>query len=213
MRVSALARLEPPLTHELFHLWIPNALRLTGDYDWFYEGFTNYQALRAAQRLGFINFDGELDALARAYDACESAKDRGAASLVEASARRWSGANALIYNKGTLVAALYDLRLRKLTGGKRSLDDLYRALFRDAHAPATGGRDANAFVIAKLNEIAGDREIVTQFVEGTGEIDLGAELSPYGLRVERVGARTHIFVASNLSGSQRDLLREIGYNN
>jgi hypothetical protein len=211
-KVSALARLEPPLTHELFHLWIPNALRLGGDYDWFYEGFTNYQALRASQLLGFITFDGELDALARAYDACESAKDRGAASLVEASSRRWSGANALIYNKGTLVAALYDLRLRKLTGGKRSLDDLYRALFRDARASA-GARDGNAFVIAKLNEVAGDREIVARFVEGTGEIDLGAELSPYGLRVERAGARTHIFVSNQLSGSQRDLLRQIGYNN
>jgi len=52
----ALAQLSVPLTHELFHLWVPNGLGLSGDYDWFYEGFTVYQAARAGVRLGFFTF-------------------------------------------------------------------------------------------------------------------------------------------------------------
>ncbi|MFN2533491.1 MAG: hypothetical protein ABR555_19595, partial [Pyrinomonadaceae bacterium] len=37
-KVGALSQLGLALTHELFHLWIPNGLALKGDYDWFYEG-------------------------------------------------------------------------------------------------------------------------------------------------------------------------------
>ncbi|MCA1818309.1 MAG: hypothetical protein LC746_18355 [Acidobacteria bacterium] len=67
-------------------------------------------------------------------------------------------------------------------------------------------------MIARLKESLGDKEFASRLVEGAGVIDLGAELSPYGLHVERVGARTRVSVASQPSGSQRDLLRQIGYN-
>ncbi len=39
-RKSVLSRLGIVLSHELFHLWVPNSLKLEGDYDWFFEGFT-----------------------------------------------------------------------------------------------------------------------------------------------------------------------------
>src|SRR6266571_3778269 len=55
-KTAALSQLSVPLTHELFHLWVPNALALTGEYDWFYEGFTVYQASRAAVRLELLTF-------------------------------------------------------------------------------------------------------------------------------------------------------------
>src|SRR6185295_10995066 len=44
-RRKVLARLGIVLSHELFHLWVPNSLKLKGDYDWFFEGFTLYHAL------------------------------------------------------------------------------------------------------------------------------------------------------------------------
>ena len=56
------------LAHELFHLWVPNSLKLAGDYDWFFEGFTIYQALRLDLRLHLISFDDYLDTIARVYD-------------------------------------------------------------------------------------------------------------------------------------------------
>ncbi len=55
-------------SHELLHLWVPNSLKLEGDYDWFFEGFTLYMALRTALELKVINFKGFLNTLAGAYD-------------------------------------------------------------------------------------------------------------------------------------------------
>src|SRR5205814_3235114 len=50
-KVGALAQLSTPLTHELFHLWVSNGLALDGDYDWFYEGLSVFDAARSAVRL------------------------------------------------------------------------------------------------------------------------------------------------------------------
>ncbi|HVG31395.1 MAG TPA: hypothetical protein VM864_16915 [Pyrinomonadaceae bacterium] len=208
-KVSALARLGAPLAHELFHLWVPNGLGLAGDYGWFYEGFTNYQALRASQRLGDLNFNDYLDSLARASDAYDALKGQDTVSLLEASSRRWSGSNALVYHKGMLVAALYDLKLRSATGGKRSLDDVYRALFRRAQS-GSRGLDANAVALGTLEELLGGREFTDRFIRGARIIDLAAELQPYGLRLEKMGARSRVVVSSSLRGAQRDLLRQIG---
>ncbi|MDT7602305.1 MAG: hypothetical protein QOF61_302 [Acidobacteriota bacterium] len=211
-KLSALARLSSPLAHESFHLWVPNGLSLTGDYAWFYEGFTNYQALRVSQRLGNLSFDDYLDALAHTYDGYELLKPQDTVSLLEASARRWSGADALIYSKGMLVAALYDLSVRKSTGGRRSLEDVYRVLFRRAQTQPHE-RDGNASVLSALDEVSGANGFTSRFIKGVEKIDLGAELTPFGLRVERVGSRNRIVVSTSLSSSQRDLLRQIGYNN
>ncbi|MBV9211739.1 MAG: hypothetical protein JOZ52_13955, partial [Acidobacteria bacterium] len=59
-KVAALAQLSSPLTHELFHLWVPNGLKLDGNYGWFYEGFTLYQAMCAGVRLNFLTFQDYL---------------------------------------------------------------------------------------------------------------------------------------------------------
>jgi hypothetical protein len=210
-RVSAVARLTTPLAHELFHLWIPNALALTGEYAWFYEGFTNYQALRASQRLNFLNFDDYLAALARAYDSYELMRETDTLSLVEASARRWSGTNALVYHKGMLAAAIYDLNLRSVTRGKRSLDDVYRELFRRARTVGDS-RDGNTLVLDTLKSVAGGRDFAARLVVVPHKIDLGSELSTFGLTVETFGASHQVIVANSLSGWQRDLLRQVGYN-
>src|SRR5207237_2591276 len=66
-KVAALVRLSTPLTHELFHLWVPNGLALNDDYAWFYEGFTVYQAARTAVRVSLLTLPELLNAIARAY--------------------------------------------------------------------------------------------------------------------------------------------------
>jgi hypothetical protein len=45
-KTQSLQRLHEQLRHELFHLWIPNDLDLSGNYDWFYEGFALYKSLK-----------------------------------------------------------------------------------------------------------------------------------------------------------------------
>lgn len=210
-KVAALARLSVPLTHELFHLWVPNALALDGEYGWFYEGFTMYQAMRAAVQLNLLIFEDFLDAVGRSFDAYATARERDKLSLVAQSERRWTGSPALIYQKGMLVAFLYDLTLRQSSGGKRSLDDVYRALFRK-HRAEEARTDGNRAVLDALNEPAEMRDFTRRYVESAGPIDLAAAIAPFGLRVESGGVRTHLSVAASLKREQRDLLRKFGYN-
>jgi predicted metalloprotease with PDZ domain len=210
-KTAALAQLSFPLAHELFHLWIPNGLHLDGNYDWFYEGFTLYQALRAAVRLNLLTFQDYLNALGRAFDAYKSAQGREKLSLIEASERRWTLSPALVYNKGMLSAFLYDLSLRQKTKGKRSLDDVYRELFRLGSA-SQARRDGNQMALAALNNAGEMQDVTRVYIQSASAIDLAAAIAPFGLRLEPGGVRTRIAVADSLSGAQRDLLRKFGYN-
>jgi predicted metalloprotease with PDZ domain len=132
-------------------------------------------------------------------------------SLLEASTRRWTLSPALVYNKGMLAAFLYDLGLRQKTKGKRSLDDVYRELFRLGNA-SQARRDGNQAVLAALNGAGEMQNVTGRYIESAGAIDLAAAIAPFGLRIETGGVRTRIAVADSLSGAQRDLLRKFGYN-
>ena len=210
-KVTALALLSTPLTHELFHLWVPNGLSLDGNYDWFYEGFTLYQAMRAGMRLGMLSFQDYLQAMGRANDIYLSSSERDRWSLIEASERRWTGATSLVYNKGMLIAFLYDLYLRERSGGKRSLDNVYRELFR-LYGRTGIRRDGNNAILSVLG---GEREFsdfVRRYIESAAAIDLKSALPVYGLQVMPGGVRTHVQVTDSLNRRQRDLLGQLGYN-
>jgi predicted metalloprotease with PDZ domain len=210
-RTVALAQLGVPLTHELFHLWIPNGLALDGDYDWFYEGFTIYQAMRVGMRLELLTFQDYLNALGRAFDSYTSISGRDQLSLVGASEQRWKSQSGLVYHKGLIVAFLYDLTLRQQTKNNRSLDDVYRELFR-RHRSSEAKADGNSAVISILKSQSGMQEFVRQFIENPVVIDLRSAVAPFGLEVSRGGVRTHLAVSDSLSRAQRDLLRKFGYN-
>jgi len=216
-KVAALVRLSTPLTHEFFHLWVPNGLALHDDYDWFYEGFTVYQAARTAVRLNLLTLPEFLNAIARAYDGYVAGVDHDRWSLVEASQRRWTVGESSVYSKSMVVAFLYDLKLRSQSHGKRSLDDVYRKLFQRYRSsdPASSTLNDGVGNDAVMNVLAGEsisQDFVQMFVRNPVVINLQAELAPFGLRAEKFGSRTSISVSEQLTKRQRDLLRELGYN-
>lgn len=216
-KVGALAQLSTPLTHELFHLWVPNQLALAGNYDWFYEGFTVYQAARTAVRLDLLTFPEFLNALGRAYDGYLNSIDRDRWSLGEASERRWTTGQSAVYAKSMVVAFLYDLRMRGESRGKRSLDEVYRKVFQTYRVPESGGKEAqpvdgNEVLIKALATDAAMQDFVRAFVARPASINLSQQLAPYGLTVETFGLRTRIAVSNELNKQQRDLLRQLGYN-
>jgi predicted metalloprotease with PDZ domain len=210
-KLAARAQLDGALTHELFHLWVPNGLALEGEYDWFYEGFTNYVALRAGMKRGQLTFNDYLNALGAAYDSYRRARGPREVSLPEASQRRFAGSGALVYHKGLLVAFLYDLALMRQTGGKNSLTDVYRELFR-RHARGNPPADGNNAVVQILSSTGGMSAFVEHYVQGATELTLSPLIEPFGLRVEPGGARTHVGVSETLDPAQRELLRKLGYN-
>lgn len=213
-RIGALAQLGNALTHEAFHLWIPNGVALRGDYDWFYEGFTMYQAARAAVRLGLVTWPEFLNAIARAYDGSSATANAESLSLIDASKQRWTVGSSTVYSKAMVVAFIYDLNLRNQTGGKRSLDDVYRRLFRE-HPRRSAVKqleaDGNAATTAALQSELASRNFVERFITARGSVDLKKELAPFGLSVEKL-VRTHISVSEDLLKRQRDLLKQLGYN-
>lgn len=220
-KIAALAQLSVPLTHELLHFWVPNGLALEGDYDWFYEGFTIYQAARTSVRLDLLQFQEFLDAISRAYDAYRLGLDHDRWSLVEASKRRWTGGEYVVYSKSMVIAFLYDLKLRSASRGKHSLDEVYRQIFREhrvseagAGPASPGGQrgDGSEAAIEALGFYPGVQDFGRLFIRDGVAINLQEQLAPFGLRVETFGLRTRISVSEVLTRQQRDLLHELGYN-
>ena len=154
-------------THELLHLWVPNSLRLTGDYDWFFEGFTLYTALVTALDLKLIDFDEYVDTLTRVYDSYLSRADD--LSLIDASERRWTTSNATVYDKGMLVAFLYDLAIRRESTGRTRLLNLYRELFRPQVFEPADGNDA---IIQLLSSTPAGADLANNYIKGQRQLEL-----------------------------------------
>jgi predicted metalloprotease with PDZ domain len=200
------AQLEVIFAHELFHLWVPNSLRLEGDYDWFFEGFTLYQALLTARELELISFQEYLNTLSRVYDSYRSSADH--LSLIEASEQRWSGSGSTVYDKGMLVAFLYDLMLREESGGKSGVAEKYRELFRQYTVNAANGNEA---IISLLTTSSATAEFLKLYVENKKSLELEQSLTRYGFSTVSNGTQTHLRVADNPSEAQSRLLRTLGY--
>jgi predicted metalloprotease with PDZ domain len=111
-----------------------------------------------------------------------------------------------------LVAFFYDLALMRETGGKSSLEAVYRELFRRYGPQGERAEDGNRAVVEALGAMPGMRDFVERQVVGASEIELARQIEPFGLRVEPGGARTHVGVAASLERPQRELLRKLGYN-
>ena len=193
-------------THEMLHFWVPNALKLEGDYDWFFEGFTMYMALRTALDLKIIKFDGFLGTLGGAYKYYLDHPDT--VSLIEASETRWTGGWSHVYIKGMLVAFLYDLMLRKESGGKATLAHRYRELFNGGAADGANGNEA---IIKVLGLSPALKEFTKSFIEGRTQVKLEEHVREYGLQLHWSDMKTQLTVNSKLNDDQKQVLRSLGY--
>jgi predicted metalloprotease with PDZ domain len=195
-------------THELFHLWVPNSLKLEGDYDWFFEGFTLYIALRMALELDVIKFKEFLNTLGRAYDSYLSQPDDS--SLLEASEKRWTTSGSQVYVKGMLVAFLYDLLVRKESAGRATLEDRYRDLFSGRGAEHSQGNEA---IIKVLGTSPVMIDFTKTYIENVRKLELNRVLPAYGLVMDSTGKASRLRVNRELNDEQKRLLRSLGYRN
>jgi len=129
--------------HELFHVWQP--FRPGADGRWISEGFAEYYSLTLQHRAGRLS-------------------DRSFARGVALFARygRWgidlsrTREPAALNNSAPFVMYWLDTEIRAATGGKRSLDDVVRALARD------GGLLTTASLMRAVSRSAG-RDFSAQF--------------------------------------------------
>lgn len=126
------------LGHEYGHSWIPNELgampeeQEARDY-WLSEGFDDYVATKVLLRSGLWSLrdyiDDKNETLLR-YGT-SPAKTIAAADVAE---RFWTdqAVQQVSYDRGHLLAAMFDARIREATGGRKSLDQVLRRQRRAA---------------------------------------------------------------------------------
>lgn len=209
-KTQSLQRLHEQLRHEIFHLWFPGGVNLSGNYDWFYEGFALYQSLKIAVAVNRIRFEDFLDTLARAHsiDTLQTQKQ----SLIEASKNRWNGANTQVYARGMLVAFLIDIALLRKSKGKNALPDLLREIYQKHKFPAqrTDGSAAILNVLVSRGEL---QSIVERYIKSSETIAWQTDLEAVGIESATENFSTKLKVKANPTGRQKDLLDKLGYNN
>ncbi|CAN5268884.1 hypothetical protein BH20ACI2_BH20ACI2_05110 [soil metagenome] len=206
---QSLQRLHEQLRHEIFHLWIPNGVNLTGNYDWFYEGFALYQSLKTGVAVNRLRFDDLLDTISRAYDIDASRADNG--SLIDASKARWNGSNTQVYARGIMIAFACDLTMLRASRGKRSISDVLRKVF-DRHR-ASPPQNANVAILEILRLHTELRPIADSSIANSRPIDWPDLLRSGGLEMYTRDQLVRIKVVDGPSGRQREVLDRLGYNN
>ena len=209
-KTQSIQRLHEQLRHEIFHLWIPNGVNLTGSYDWFYEGFALYESLKTAVALNRIRFDDFLDTLARAHSIDTLQTQRP--SLIEASRSRWAGANTQVYARGMLVAFLCDLAIIQRGKGWNSVDELVKTVFQTYHnvAEPHDGTEAVVSIMRSRPELTA---IVDRYIQGKETINWDNDLRLAGIESTSANFNTTLKVVGKPSDRQKALLDKLGYNN
>jgi len=198
-------------SHEYFHTWNVKRIKPAAfaPYDlskeaytpllWLFEGFTSYYDDLMLVRSGVIDEGAYLKLLAKTVNGVLRGAGRGKQSVAESSFDAWTkyyrqdenATNAVVsyYTKGSLIGLALDLTIRAETRGKKSLDDVMRALWqrygRDFYAPdgEVGRGVTEAEVDALFDDVTGLRlkRLLDRWVRGTEDLPLAKLLAPSGI--------------------------------
>jgi predicted metalloprotease with PDZ domain len=195
------------VAHEFFHLWNVKRIRpaALGPFDygrenftrllWAMEGVTTYYDRHFLVRAGLLTPADYLKRLSEDIEKHLETPGRTVQSLADASFDAWikfynpgeHSPNATIsyYEKGALVSLLLDLYLRWKTKGKRCLDDVLRALWKEYAAHGIGFPERRYEEVC--SEVAGTRMdgFFDRFIRGTGELDFAQYFAAVGIRLDR----------------------------
>lgn len=188
-------------SHEFFHAWNVRRLRPRGlvkyDYEsenytpslWIAEGITSYYEDLLLVRAGLISKKEFLERLNKNIEGVQKTPGRAKQSLSESSYDAWikfyrpdeNSRNTRIsyYSKGAVVAFLLDTKIRELTDGAKSLDDVMRTMYqryqKSGYEPSDFRRVAS--------EIAGDdlNDWFASAVDSTDELDFSNVDNWFGL--------------------------------
>jgi predicted metalloprotease with PDZ domain len=189
-------------THEFTHAWNVKRLRPVAlgpfDYDrenytpslWIAEGVTDYYSWLLPPRAGLATRAQALADIAGAIRALQQQPGRLVQPLAQASSDAWikqyrpdeNSVNTSIsyYTKGSVVGLLLDARIRHLTDGARSLDDVMRAAYAK-YSGASGYTPVEFQAVASAVAGRDLRSFFRQALETTDELDYSEVLDWYGL--------------------------------
>ncbi len=218
-------------SHEYFHTW--NVKRIKPDvfapYDlsqenytsqlWLFEGFTSYYDDLLLLRSGVIDSGAYLKLLEKTINGVLRGSGRRKQSVADSSFDAWTkyyrqdenSPNAIVsyYAKGSLVALLLDLVIRRDTGGRRSLDDVMRTLWRrygrDFYSPKGGRGISEQALEAVFDEVIG-LNLKPWFdlaVRGTRDLPLAELFAAFGIEMadRRKGGKPSLAVRTQRDGN------------
>ncbi len=199
-------------SHEYFHTWNVKRIKPAAfaPYDltqesytpllWLFEGFTSYYDDLILVRTGLIDRSAYLGLLAKTINAVNKGSGRLKQSVAESSFDAWTkyyrqdenSPNAIVsyYQKGSLVALWFDLLIRARTRGKRSLDDVMRALWRrygrDFYQAGHGVGVSDADVEALFDEATGLslKSVFDHAVRGTKDLPLAEAFAAFAIQLQ-----------------------------
>lgn len=217
-------------SHEYFHTWNVKRIKpaVFAPYDlsqenytpllWLFEGFTSYYDDLTLVRAGLISPNAYLGLLAKTINAVLRGSGRFKQSVAESSFDAWTkyyrqdenAPNAIVsyYQKGSLVALLFDLTIRAQTKGRRSLDDVMRALWRrygrDFYAAGGGRGVTEAEVEALFDEVSGLqlKPLFDLAVRGTKDLPLEDAFAAFAVALNdsRKGGKPTLDVRTKKDG-------------
>lgn len=193
------ARFSSFIGHEFFHQWNVKRIRPVslGPFDyihppvtrnlWFAEGVTEYYAQMCSHRGGFTGVDEILMHFRARISLMQRTEARKTVTAEDSSLRVWEAGNSegfgglSYYDKGELIGLCLDLKIRTVTEGKKSLDDVMRLLMK-RHAPPLPGYGEDELRLT-VNEVAGQdlSVLYNLIVRSTAEIPTQELLAPFGL--------------------------------
>jgi predicted metalloprotease with PDZ domain len=211
--------------HEFFHLWNVKRIRPQQmepvDYEheqptralWFCEGVTSTASELMLVRSGLVNEHGYLAHVSELLSEFESRPARLFQSPEASSVDAWMEGRAYYrrpersvsyYTSGEVLGVLLDLRIRALTGGRRSLRDLFQRMNADY---AKQGRfyDEVHGVQQEAEKLTGAsfEEFFDRYVRGTQTIPYDDFFRVVGLKLEPftiLGTDAGFDVGINFSG-------------
>ncbi len=191
-------------SHEYFHTWNVKRIKpaIFQPYDlqrelytellWAFEGITSYYDDLALLRCGLLEPADYLELLAQTITRVLRGKGSTRQSVAASSFNAWTrfykqdenAQNVIVsyYAKGSLIALCIDLKMRSLSAGKQTLDDVMRALWQRA-AEGVCDDDIQQLVC----EISGSdlQEFLHQLIHQTSQLPLEALLGEVGVEMMR----------------------------
>ena len=159
---------------------------------WVFEGITSYYDDLALVRAGSVTPESYLELLGQTMTRVQRSAGRLRQSLEESSFEAWTkfykqdagSPNFIVsyYAKGSLVALLLDLTIRRRTNGECSLDDVMRECWRRHGDTGVGlperGLESVAAEVSSLDL----SEFFERYVRGTDELPLADALADCGVQ-------------------------------
>lgn len=199
------------ISHEYFHTWNVKRIKpqVFAPYDltqatptqllWIFEGFTSYYDDQVLLRTNLIDETRYLSLIQKTINGVCSGTGRLKQSIADSSFDAWNkyykqdenSLNAIVsyYTKGSLVALGLDLLIQKESGGKKSLDDVMRLLWKKfgrdfySKSPKKGLREEQVIPLIKEATGIDTTEFVTRYALGTEDVPLDKLWAAQGIQV------------------------------